>query len=415
MSDKDGPEINIAARDLQENISRRSFLRKLGKATLGIAAMATPIGVGKAEEAVSVEVEKSSPDWGTLGNEGHEKDFTRGIFFFAGPPNPNSRYPHLHPVTDWSSDADIEKIFDEIKSANVNVINLSWWGDHDETQKWAPTINSKEVNDRVFREAKERSILVAPVLEVSPEFEFFKDFPDHTEEFEKRLESLLSTYGENENWVKIIDKNGEKRHFIRLIESIHLGQIDEVKFAQTFNTVADKVFQKTGKKVIFGIDPTPLPPNGSDAGPNIEELKKINSVIITPYNIFSDGDTEDERIEKAGSIMQRWIDSEIPIILPLMTGFDDTGTDRPITQKFGNSDEWLSKIKNFFGKYSSCIKGVNFDSWNTYTEGGSVAPTKEYGDANLKFAKLILIENDLNPIRDPLIKQGIIPMISSDS
>lgn len=267
----------------------------------------------------------------------------------------------------------------------------------------------------MFREAKERNILVAPVLEVSPEFEFFKDFPDDTREFERRLESLLSAYGENENWVQIIDKNGEKRHFIRLIESIHLGQVDEVKFAQTFDAVADKIFQKTGKKVIFGIDPTPLPPNGSQAGPNIEELKKINSVIITPYNIFSDGDTEDERIEKADSIMQRWTDSEIPVILPLITGFDDTGTDRPVTQKFGNSDEWLSKIRNLFEKYSSNIKGVNFDSWNTYTEGGSVVPTTEFGDTNFQFVKRILNDKSLNPLRDQLIKQGIIPMISSDN
>jgi len=395
--------------------TRRGLLTWGSKLAAGITAAAT-VGFGKPEESQAIESEITSPDWGKIANTGHEGDLTRGIFFFAGEPNPNSRYPHLDTVTDWDSDENIEKIFDDIKKANVNVINLSWWGDHGETEKWAPTINSKEVNERVFKEANARGMLVAPVIEVSPEFEFYKDFPDNTRGFEVRIDSLLSTYGNNANWLQVSDKKGEKRHFIRLVESIHGSQIDPQKFARKFDEVSEKIYSKTGKKLIFGIDPTPLPADGSYFGPDEKELSKSNSVIITPYNIFSDGESEDERIVKADQILKRWTKSGIPIIMPLITGFDDTGTDRLHTQKFGNSVEWRGRIRGLFEKYSSSIRGVNFDSWNTDTEGGSDAPTKEYGDVNYKFVQNIFNEPVLNPFVKKEFKfKATLPQVTSNS
>ena len=344
-----------------------------------------------------METEVTSPDWGKIANEGHEGDLTRGIFFFAGPPNPNSPYPQLDTVTDWDSDAHIEKIFDDIKKANVNVINLSWWGDNGETENWAPTINNKEVNARVFKEALDRGMLVAPVIEVSPDFEFFKDFPDDTQGFEERIETLISEYGDNSNWLQMNDKKGDKRHFIRLVETIHSTPVDEKKFAATIDEVSEKIFQNTGKRVIFGIDPTPLPPDGPTFGPNDKELFASNSVVIEPYNIFSNGKTEDERLANAEIEMDRWINSGIPVILPLITGFDDTGTDRPIKQKFGNNDSWRNRLRTFFDKYKPQVKGATFDSWNTLTEGGADAPTVELGDVNYRFASETLSDPRINP------------------
>lgn len=390
-------------------LTRRGLLSLIGG---GVAAKI--VGFGQPQESQALEKEVTSPDWGKIANEGHEGDLTRGIFFFAGEPNPNSPYPQLDTFTDWNSDENIEKIFDDIKKANVNVLNLSWWGNHGETEKWAPTINSKEVNIRVFKEALDRGILVAPVIEVSPEFEFFKDFPDNTKGFEERIETLISDYGENSNWLRMTDKKAEERHFIRLVETIHSTPVDEKKFAATFDVVSEKIFQKTGKRVIFGIDPTPLPPDGPTFGPNDKELFVSDSVVIEPYNIFSNGYTEEERIKNADREMVRWINSGIPVILPLITGFDDTGTDRPVKQKFGNNDSWRASLRAFFDKYKSQIKGVTYDSWNTVTEGGADAPTVEYGDVNYKFVSETLNDPQINPNKSVDLKyHTTVPMVAT--
>ena len=95
--------------------------------------------------------------------------------------------------------------------------------------------------------------------------------------------------------------------------------------------------------------------------------------------------------------MDRWINSGIPVILPLITGFDDTGTDRPIKQKFGNNDSWRNRLRTFFDKYKPQVKGATFDSWNTLTEGGADAPTVELGDVNYRFASETLSDPRINP------------------
>lgn len=409
MSESDGHDL------LQQKSTRRSLLGNLFKTAVGAATLGTSLRPGSENTVSAIEKEEVSSDWGKIANEGHEKDLTRGIFFFAGPPNPNSLYPQLDTVVDWDSDQNVEKIFNEIKGANVNVINLSWWGDSGETEKWAPTINTDEINKRVFKEAQDREMTVAPVIEVSDEFKFYRDFPDDTQGFEERIESLLASYGDNQNWLQIFDKNRERRHFIRLVETIHEKPVDTQKFAAVFDEVAEKVSQRTGKKVIFGIDPTPLPPVGAEFGPDEKELFKSESVLITPYNIFSDGESEDERIEEADKILKRWTDSGIPVILPLITGFDDTGTDRPITQKFGNSESWRDKIRGLFEKYSGKVKGVSFDSYNTLTEGGADAPTVEYGDVNYKLMQEILNSPSLNPKDQPILTvRGIAHNVASD-
>ncbi len=399
--------------DSSEGISRRGFL----KLFTGILAGAAGNEIDKKTGGVfAKEIEKiPTESWGKIANSGHEGDLTRGIFFFAGPPNPNSPYPQLDPVTDWNSDQNIETIFDEIKSTNVNVINLSWWGENGEVEKWAPTINTDEVNKRVFKEAHDRDMMVAPVIEVSEDFKFYHDFPDDTKGFEERIESLITSYGDNLNWLQMFDKNKEERHFIRLVETIHEKPVDPQKFAETFDKVAEKIFQKTGKKVIFGIDPTPLPPDGAEFGPDEKELFKSESVVITPYNIFSKGQSEDERIEEADKILKRWTDSGIPVVLPLITEYDDTGTDRPETQKFGGSESWRGKINNLVDKYLDRVKGVSFDSWNTLTEGGAITPTVELGDTNLEFVKKIFSKPILNPPISPkLTVRGVVQNVASD-
>ncbi len=404
MSENDGQEI-----------SRRGFLVKARNFLAAAALAPRTIPDLVAEKPQQIEKEKVSEKWGSIANVGHDGDATRGIFFFAGERNTRSPYSHLQPVTEWNNE-NVGKIFDEIKNTNVNVIKLSWWGDENETEQWAPTINTESVNRKVFEEAGKRDMLVAPVIEVSPNFEFWKDFPDNTDKLEDRITTLLSQFGREENWLKMYNRNGEKRTVIQLIETIHGTPVDEDKFADTFDLVVDKILQKTGIAIGFVIDPTPLPAHGSYEGPNEKKLFDKKSILgVGAYNIFSDGESEKERFENAQKVMERWISSGIPVVLPLVTEFNDEGTDRIHTQKFGNTAEWRTRLKDFVAKYANQVKGISFDSWNTFTEGGAVTPTVEYGDKNLQFAREILATPAFNPpLKRELKYKAVVPSVARD-
>lgn len=404
MSESDGQEF-----------SRRGFLVKARNFLAAAAITPKVIPDLLAEKSKQTEKERVSEKWGNIANTGHDGDLTRGIFFFAGERNSHSPYPHLQPTNEWN-DQNVPKIFDEIKDINVNVIKLSWWGDENETEQWAPTINTESVNRKVFEEAKKRDMLVAPVIEVSEGFEFWKDFPDNTENLEKRITSLLSQFGDQENWLKMYNRDGEKRTVIQLIETIHGTSVDEDKFANTFDLVAEKIWQKTGRAIGFVIDPTPLPAYGSYEGPNAQKLFDKKSILgVGAYNIFSDGEDENKRIENAEKVMDSWIQSGIPVVLPLVTGFNDEGTDRIHTQKFGNTAEWRSRLKDFVTKYANQVKGLSFDSWNTFTEGGAVTPTVEYGNENLLFAKEVFAIPTFNPpLKKELMYKAVAPSIATE-
>ncbi|MDO8498474.1 MAG: hypothetical protein Q7S44_01690 [bacterium] len=345
----------------------------------------------KAKEPQKKLTLNTSPKWGHIADLNLQNQPVRGIFFFAGPPNPNSkqfytRIPIDAEKFEWRNDNDINFIFDQIKSAGINVIKLSWWGHNDEYNKWAPTLSSVEVNNKVFVEAEKRGLLVAPVIEVSPAFEFFREYPDNTSNLEIRIKDVLSTYGNHQNWLKLYDKNGKARKVIWLIETIHLGPVDTTKFAQTFDLVAEKIKRETKQEIGFVIDPTPLPPNGSYDGPDPNKLKNTKSLVaINPFNITSDGQTEDERLTKSKSILSKWKNSGLPLITPILPGYDDSKIRPENYQKYGDNPIWRNQVLAIARYYQTA--GITLDIWNGFTEGYTFVPTVETGYENYNLAK----------------------------
>jgi len=377
------------ALELGKKISRRNLLKIGGASVIGLK-----LGFGEKKTKAEKDEKLPSEFWGKLVNSDNPRDATRSVFFFAGPDNPDSKLINLTPGIEWTQE-NIPKIFDDMKDAGINSIDLSWWGKNEEYKKWAPTESSEEVTMQVFDEAEKRKMLVAPVIEVSPDFEFWKEFPQDTSKLEDRIQYLLENYGQKEAWEKMFDRNGEVRYVIKLIETIHGESTDSDKFANGFDVVANKMFKKTGLKIGFVIDPTPLPADGSFEGSSPDSLKKTKSILaINPYNIFSDGQTEEERIKNAQKILSFWHDSGIPLIVPLIVGFDDTHFRSP-GQKYGYSNNWLVEISRLAREYQTA--GVRFDNWNAVTEGSAVVPTEEKGAEYYEFAKNLLSEPEFNP------------------
>ncbi len=379
--------------DGEHGINRRGLF----KIILGLSAGAFGNTIDRKTGGVFAKEIKKPPSesWGKLANSELPNDITRSAFFFAGPNNPESPLQNLNPTIEWSDDS-VGQIFDDLKTSGVNSVDLSWWGSGDEYKKYSPTLCSPEVVSQVFDACQKRKMLVSPVLEVSDDFQFWKDYPFDTSKLEDRIEFLINNYGNRENWQKMYDRNGNVRHVIKLIETIHGEKIDPTIFAAGFDKVANKIEEKTGKKIGFVIDPTPLPAGGSYEGPDPKALGATESILaINPYNIFSDGETDGERINKAEQILNRWNNSGIPLIASIIPGFDDTHFRSP-GQKYGYSDEWYASVSDLARKYH--VVGLRIDNWNAVTEGSAVIPTDKTGEGSYKFVKSLLHEKTFNPV-----------------
>ncbi len=254
----------------------------------------------------------SSADWGLIANDGFQKQKIISTLFFAGPPNPGAfpnytRHPQNTEQYNWEHDDDINSILNKIKNIGINVLKVSYWGHNGETDKWATTLlfSSKDWNNanvvlsendivgkarHFFELTSQKQILFAPLIEVSPEFPFYAQFPGNLDNLVNKISWLVNNFATENNWLKVYNKDGEPRLAIWLIETIHSGSVDSSAFAQAFDETARRVEQNTGIKIGFIIDPTPLPPYSSHEGPDPAVLAQRQSILaVNPFNITSQG------------------------------------------------------------------------------------------------------------------------------
>ncbi len=357
--------------------------------------------------------------WGRIANDSHLNQRVTGALFFAGPPPSTAlytRHPKNASKLDWSNDADIEFALGQMTSVGLNTIKLSYWGNEGETDSWSPSWlfsqkrwpgdyrsgNYTEAEQAAlalhfFQKAASQSLLVSPMLEVSPRFPFYAEFPSSLDNMVARSVWLLKNFGAEPNWLRLYDSTGQPRFVIWLIESIHAGAIDAETFAQGFDQAAQEIEAATGYKVGFILDPTPLPPYGTTAGPQPAALKKRASVLaINPFNIASQGITyksnqnsitEDERQQYAESVMKKWSGSGIPFIAPVIPGYD-AHIVFPDSPKFGFNDSWRERQKQLALQYAS--DGLTVDCWNGWTEGYAIPSSTENGDVHMRWVSDIV-------------------------
>ncbi len=363
------------------------------------------------------DLSTNNEEWGRIANSQYQNQKIITALFFAGPPNPNSlplytRHPKNAALLDWSSDADIDFAMNQMRNIGLNVIKVSYWGHQGETDSWCPSLlfskydwtnrdiilNETEIVNRAnhcFNKANENDLLFAPMLEVSSSFPFYIEFPTDLTNMIQRITWLLTNFGNQPNWLKVYDKNGEERIAFFLIETIHLGTIDPTVFAQGFDTVASQIESNTGYKIGFIIDPTPLPAYGSTEGPTPETLANINSILaVNPFNIFSQGASgnpepvpESDRLDYAESVVSYWTNTSLPFIIPFLPGYD-AHIVFPSFPIYGFTDNWLTNQKNRLISYPNV--GVSFDCWNGYTEGYAIVPTIEDNERIYNWANSIV-------------------------
>jgi hypothetical protein len=391
-------------------MSGNAFSRRTALAGAAAATLATPLLTGA----------RSSPmgTWGRIANESHRDQRVYTGLFFGGPHNPNSvplftRHPLDADRLDWTSTADIRFALQRLVDLGLNTITLSYFGHEGDTDAFAPTWlfsrtrwphegrpgNYTEAEQiarvrQLFAVAREMGLLVAPLLEVTPNNRFFDYFPGNLDELLERAGWLLKHFGDEPNFLRGFDRAGKVRHVLWQIEAIHLGQVDALDFAGGFDKAAQLLYERTGHPVGWWLDPTPLPPFGSHAGPEPAALLTASSVLaINPFNITSQGPgasepeeriTPEERLAYARRITETWAPSGIPYIAPLLPGYD-AHIVFPHLATYGFTADWLRRQQEL--AVANGNAGVSFDTLNGFTEGYNVYPTEEDGDTVTRWAR----------------------------
>ena len=382
-----------------------------------LLAVVVTLVLGTAAAAATHRGDDAPGCWGAIANPMHQGDELYTALFFAGPPNPNSlplytRQPLNADRLDWSDDADIELALSQMVEVGLNTIKLSYWGHEGETDLWSPAWlfsqtrwpedegegpYSEEEQTALarhfFDHANRQGLLVGPMLEVSPAFPFWAQFPDDLDELVRRSSWLLTHFGEEPNWLRVYDQNGAPRHVIWLIETITVRQMDPEVFAAGFTEAAARIEDETGYTVGFIIDPTPLPPFGSHLGPEPDAIRATDAVLaINPFNIGSEGVgeprpheevTEMERIRYARSILREWRASGVPLIAPIIPGYD-AHIVFPGSEQYGFNEKWLRLQKNLVVAHETA--GISIDTWNGWTEAYAIPPSVEDGDVHMEWA-----------------------------
>lgn len=395
-------------------------LKKLGRrrALLSGAVLLASAGVpfvSGAWASGSTSPGNSAPVWGRVANDSRRGQRILSGLFFGGPPNPHSlplytRHPLAAQKLDWTDQSDIRFALRQFASTGLNTIKLSYFGHQGETDQWAPAwlfsqqrwpgdgagvyteVEQIERGRHLFNAAAELDLLVAPLVEVSPAFRFWAEFPFNLEGLVKRAAWLLRNFGDSPNYLRVFDSQGQPRHLMWLIESIHVGPVDPLEFAAGFDRAAQLLYEQTGYRVGWCLDPTPLPAYGSHDGPDPAALRDTPSVLaINPFNItsqglgaFKDQDqiTEDERLAYARSIMTTWSGSGIPLIAPVIPGYD-AHIVFPGSGIYGFNPDWRLRQRQLVVDFATA--GLSVDTWNGYTEGYAIPPTEEDGDTHLEW------------------------------
>ncbi len=379
-----------------------------GRAAVAIALVCLSAQSGDAQP---------SSAWGRIANPGSRSEMIIGSVFFAGPPNPAvfrnyTRHPLDPELNGWSS-ANVDTALRQVQTSGINTLFFSYWGHDGETDKWATTLmfsrkhwpsfaseapysdTEQAASARTFFiQAKNRHLYLAPLIEVSPSNPFYSEFPVRLENFVSRCSFLLSHFGTEPAWLRLFDRTGQSRIAIRLIETIHASPIDPQNFAAGFDAAAAQIESRTGFKVGFIIDPTPLPPYGSEFGPEPEELSRHVSILaIDPFNITSQAPgpprdqhsiSEDDRLHYMEGVMHKWSKSSIPFIAPLMPGYD-AHVVFPKMGIYGFNAPWLKRQTDLALHYETA--GISFDCWNGWTEGYAIPPSIENGDLLFRWAQ----------------------------
>ncbi|MBN2001254.1 carbohydrate-binding protein [candidate division KSB1 bacterium] len=364
--------------------------------------------------------------WGRLANPGFENQPIKSCYFFTGNqrngsqyyeynPSPNTGIFTIHPSDsrhlNWSEGRiNQEFAVNCMIDAGANVINMSYWGPRgtDNWAWWAPMQTSTYSHDELYNITQNKHILIAPYIEScaetphSPGFTFMDDFPGTTQnpapELVTRIFELVDRYLLNpqqlawrDKWAQVYDQSGQKRYLVSIIHvASNQDNMTDLKFAQGFDRVAQKVYQERNVLIGFTIDALPpisyaggfLKATPQKTGPSLAQQASLLGVQCFIPEIWTGQSDENSLLRWKRTFSSDWINTGIPFIQDVSPGYD-AHIVFPGSPVSGNNDLWRNGQTQIVQDLNS--QGITFNAWNGYTEGFAGVPTVEYGDDTYKW------------------------------
>jgi len=294
---------------------------------------------------------------------------------------------------------------------------------------------SPAAKDELFDASVTKPILIMPFIE--SRFGFDWDFSD---EFPRtmtgelapglisQIKDLIAIYLQHprdqrwpSKWAQVYDKNGQPRYAVVIVQAASktIGSQEDEAFANGFKEVADKIYQETGVKIGFFIDPIPRDPDPTatfrcpdiinpvstyDAsfkpdpiktGPYLRQQDSILGIhAYSPEGWIDGRPGVGKKVNKCFKLAwkkvwsQQWLDTGIPFLQDVTPGYDGHLLFKDDPSRlliWGNDAEWRTELLTLV--QTKGRKGMVYNSWNGYCEGLAGMATAEYGQTNVEWIK----------------------------
>jgi hypothetical protein len=392
----------------------------LAAAQPGLTASASPTPAPTAS-VTSSPTPAAPPERGRLANPSFEGKRITATLFFAGqardgstwytcPAGSNLSLYTVHPADsrqlNWSeSTANRDFALDQMLAAGLNVISMSTWGEdflgcNSGWVPFAPMQTAPRAQDELFTAAAGRHLLIIPFIESRGDWTFRNEFPTAPDGrpapgMLSRINNLIKQYLKNPDhpewaasWAQVYDRNLEPRYAVTIIHaaSNRLAPGDDVAFAAGFDQLAEQVYQRSGIKIGFFIDPLPpssnapgkFKPSFTSTGPLLAKTDAILGIQAFIPEIWVSGSPSEAQLAAwKWNFSRGWSKTGLPFLMDVSPGYD-AHIVFPGSIRYGFSTYWQDQLTSMVTEMGQ--EGLVYNSWNGYTEGMAAVPTSEYGD-----------------------------------
>ena len=359
--------------------------------------------------------------WGRLASPGFHNQKIKTTLFFPGQARDGIQYyecdtvPEIsnytvHPIDPrhllWSANqTNPDFALGKMEAAGLNSISMSSWGEDflPCTSGWsisAPMQSAPGSHDELFEAAANHDLVIIPFIESRGDWTLRDEFPttiegDVSPGAVSQIVNLIERYLQNpqhpewaSRWALVWDQYHQSRYAVTLIHasSNRLTSTAHASYAQGFDLIADEVFNQTGVRIGFFIDP--LPPNSNapgifkpipeSTGPELLNTDSILGIQSFIPEIWHPGaPSEAQLIAYKDNYSQRWSQTGLPFLMDVSPGYDA----HIIWQNaivYGFSLTWQISLTQMVVDFGA--DGLVYNSWNGYTEGMAAVPTFEYFD-----------------------------------
>jgi hypothetical protein len=254
-------------------------------------------------------------------------------------------------------------------------------------------------HDELFVAAEKGNMLIMPLIESRGDWRFRDEFPTWTDGRVapgtiSQIRNLIQRYLQNPahpewagRWAQVYDKNGEHRFAIAILQasSTRLAPDQHTEYAAGFDYIAAEIFNATGIKVGFFIDPLPpetnapgnFRPSPEETGPDLVMTNSMIGIQSFIPEIWIDAGDLNTLINWKRDFSQRWYRTGLTFIMDVSSGYDARVV-FPRSKTYGFNSQWQEAQTQMAIDFG--LSGIVFNSWNGYTEGMVAVPMQRKFD-----------------------------------